>query len=243
MMTVHEVSRLTGVSIRALQYYDAIGLLRPAEYTEAGYRLYDTAAQETLQQILLFRELEFPLKDIRRIIRSPEFDRQKALDQQIGLLQLKKERLEKLIALAREIRLTGGKNMTDFSAFDTKKLDEYAAQAKASWGDTPEYREYERKSKGRTRQEEEALGSGMMGIFAEFGAIRKEDPASGRAQELVRKLRDFITEHYYTCSDQVLSGLGQMYAAGGAMTENIDRAGGAGTAAFAAEAIRAFCKE
>ena len=243
MMTVHEVSRLTGVSIRALQYYDAIGLLRPAEYTEAGYRLYDAAALETLQQILLFRELEFPLKDIRRIIRSPEFDRQKALDQQIGLLQLKKERLEKLIALAREIRLTGGKNMTDFSAFDTKKLDEYAAQAKASWGDTPEYREYERKSKGRTRQEEEALGSGMMGIFAEFGAIRKEDPASGRAQELVRKLRDFITEHYYTCSDQVLSGLGQMYAAGGAMTENIDRAGGAGTAAFAAEAIRAFCNE
>ena len=133
--------------------------------------------------------------------------------------------------------------MTDFSAFDTKKLDEYAAQAKASWGDTPEYREYERKSKGRTRQEEEALGSGMMGIFAEFGAIRKEDPASGRAQALVRKLRDFITEHYYTCSDQVLSGLGQMYAAGGAMTENIDRAGGAGTAVFAAEAIRAFCKE
>ena len=243
MMTVHEVSRLTGVSIRTLQYYDTIGLLRPAEYTEAGYRLYDAAALETLQQILLFRELEFPLKDIRRIIRSPEFDRQKALEQQIGLLQLKKERLEKLIALAREIRQTGGKNMADFSAFDTKKLDEYAAQAKASWGDTPEYREYERKSKGRTRQEEETLGSSMMGIFAEFGAIRKEDPASGRAQALVRKLRDFITEHYYACSDQVLSGLGQMYAAGGAMTENIDRAGGAGTAAFAAEAIRAFCKE
>ena len=243
MRTVHEVSRLTGVSIRTLQYYDTIGLLRPADYTEAGYRLYDDAALETLQQILLFRELEFPLKDIRRIIRSPEFDRQKALDQQIGLLQLKKERLEKLIALAREIRLTGGKNMADFSAFDTKKLDEYAAQAKASWGDTPEYREYERKSKGRTRQEEEALGSSMMGIFAEFGALRKEDPACGRAQALVRKLRDFITEHYYTCSDQVLSGLGQMYAAGGAMTENIDRAGGAGTAAFAAEAIRAFCKE
>ena len=69
MMTVHEVSRLTGVSIRTLQYYDKIGLLRPAEYTGAGYRLYDGEALETLQQILLFRELEFPLKDIRRIIR------------------------------------------------------------------------------------------------------------------------------------------------------------------------------
>ena len=88
MRTVHEVSELTGVSIRTLQYYDRIGLLHPAEYTEAGYRLYDDAALETLQQILLFRELEFPLKDIRRILQSPSFDRQKALDQQIGLLEL-----------------------------------------------------------------------------------------------------------------------------------------------------------
>ncbi len=88
MMTVHEVSRLTGVSIRTLQYYDNIGLLHPAEYTEAGYRLYDDTALETLQQILLFRELEFPLKEIKGIIRSPAFDRQKALDQQIELLQL-----------------------------------------------------------------------------------------------------------------------------------------------------------
>ena len=143
MMTVHEVSRLAGVSVRTLQYYDQIGLLRPAGYTEAGYRLYDDAALETLQQILLFRELEFPLKEIRQIMESPSFDRSKALDQQIGLLQLRKERLERLIGLAREIKKTGVKPPMDFSAFDTKKLDEYAARAKASWGATPEYREYD----------------------------------------------------------------------------------------------------
>ncbi len=90
MRTVHEVSALTGVSIRTLQYYDKIGLLHPTEYTEAGYRLYDDAALETLQQILLFRELEFPLKDIKEIIGSPDFDRSKALGQQIELLKLKK---------------------------------------------------------------------------------------------------------------------------------------------------------
>ena len=90
MMTVNEVSKLTGVSIRALQYYDKIGLLHPAEYTEAGYRLYDDAALERLQQILLFRELEFPLKDIQKIVENPAFDRQKALEQQIALLTLKK---------------------------------------------------------------------------------------------------------------------------------------------------------
>ena len=107
MMTVHEVSERTGVSIRALQYYDRIGLLPPAEYTEAGYRLYDDTALETLQQILLYRALEFPLRDIRNILQSPGFDRSRALDQQIELLEMKKEHLENLIEFARGIREKG----------------------------------------------------------------------------------------------------------------------------------------
>ncbi len=241
MMTVHEVSRRTGVSIRTLQYYDRIGLLPPAAHTEAGYRLYDEAALETLRQILLFRELEFPLKDIRRIIRSPGFDRAKALEQQIRLLQLKAEHLENLIRLARDIQATGGKAPMDFSAFDTSKMDEYAARAREAWGSTAAYREYERKSEGRGQSEDRALAEQMMRIFAGFGTVREGDPGSEQAQALVRELRDFITEHYYTCTDQILSGLGQMYAAGGEMTDNIDRAGGEGTAAFASEAIRIFC--
>ena len=243
MKTVHEVSRLTGVSIRALQYYDRIGLLCPAKRTEAGYRLYGEKELETLQQILLFRELEFPLGEIARILRSPSFDRKKALAQQIELLRLKKEHLEKLIDLVRGIQATGGKKHMDFSAFDTKKMDEYAARAKASWGATPEYHEYEQKSKGRTPAENRELGERMMQLFAEIGAVKNEDPASEQAQALIRKLRDFITEHYYTCSDQVLLGLGQMYAAGGEMTDNIDRYGGEGTAAFTNAAIQAFCKK
>ena len=241
MMTVHEVSRLTGVSIRTLQYYDRIGLLHPAEYTDAGYRLYDDAALETLQQILLFRELEFQLKDIQRIIQSPSFDRRKALEQQITLLELKKEHLDNLISLAREIKTTGVKTKMDFSAFDTKKMDEYAAKAKEAWGDTPAYREYEQKEKGRSKEETMEVSRQMMDIFAEFGAIRNGDPASPEAQCLVRKLRDFISAHYYTCTNQILSGLGQMYAAGGEMTENIDSRGGEGTAVFAGQAIRVFC--
>ena len=92
MLTVHQVSELAGVSIRTLQYYDSIGLLPASDYTEAGYRLYDDAALERLQQIMLFRELEFPLQEIREIISSPDFDRAKALEQQISLLKLKKER-------------------------------------------------------------------------------------------------------------------------------------------------------
>ncbi len=238
---VNEVSKLTGVSIRTLQYYDRIGLLHPAKYTEAGYRLYDDAALETLQQILLFRELEFPLKDIKEIISSPDFDRRKALDQQIELLRLKKEHIENLIDLAREIKLSGVKKLT-FDAFDTKKIDEYAAQAKASWGTTPAYKEYEEKSKGRTKEEDKKIYQGMIDLFAQFGRIRDTDPASGEAQALVKKLQDHITEHMYTCTKEILSGLGKMYAAGGEFTQNIDSYGGEGTAEFASRAIEIFCK-
>ena len=113
MMTVHEVSRLSGVSIRTLQYYDSIGLLKPSDYTESGYRLYDDTALERLQMILLFRELEFPLKEIQTIIESPCFDRKKALEQQIQLLMLKKEHIENLISLARGIKNTGVNNMAN----------------------------------------------------------------------------------------------------------------------------------
>ena len=243
MRTVHEVSELTGVSIRTLQYYDKIGLLHPAAYTDAGYRLYDDTALEKLQQILLFRELEFPLRDIRRILASPSFDREQALDQQIELLEMKKARLERLIGLARDIKRTGGTKQMDFSAFDTKKMEEYAAQAKAAWGHTEAYREYEKKAQGRTPEESGTLSEQMMRIFADFGAIRQESPASDAAQALVKRLQDFITAHYYTCTNEILAGLGQMYASGGEMTANIDRAGGAGTGAFACAAIQAFCKK
>ena len=241
MMTVNEVSKLTGVSIRTLQYYDRIGLLRPTRYTEAVYRLYDETALETLQQILLFRELEFPLKDIREIISRPDFDRNKALGQQIELLQLKKEHIENLIDLAKGIKLLGVKTM-NFDAFNTKKIDEYAAQAKASWGETPAYKEYEEKAKGRTREDDQKIYADMIGIFAEFGRIRTSDPASREAQDLVKKLQAYITEHMYTCTKEILSGLGRMYAGGGDFTENIDSYGGEGTAAFTSEAIKIYCQ-
>ena len=241
-MTVHEVSRLTGVSIRTLQYYDKIGLLRPAEYTEAGYRLYDDAALETLQQILLFRELEFPLKDIKKIIGSPDFDRNRALEQQIEMLKLKKEHLENLISLAVGIKEMGVRQLT-FDAFDTRKIDEYAKQAKASWGTTPAYKEYEEKSRGRSKEDNLKIHQGMIEIFAQFGQIRDRDPASGEAQALVKRLQDYITEHMYTCTKEILGGLGRMYAGGGDFTKNIDSFGGEGTAVFAARAIEVYVSQ
>lgn len=239
MMTVNEVSRLTGVSIRTLHYYDQIGLLAPSDITESGYRLYDDAALERLQQILLFRELEFSLKDIYKIINSGNFDKKEVLRQQIELLTLKKEHLENLIAFARGIEMTGGRNM-DFTAFDTKKMEEYAKQAKEKWGDTAAYGEYEQKSRNRSREEQTLITQGMMGIFAEFGKMIKENPESEKVQMQVGKLQDYITKHFYTCTKEILAGLGKMYGSGGEFTENIDKTAGEGCAVFCARAIEIY---
>ena len=240
MITVNEVSKLTGVSIRTLQYYDTIGLLKPCDYTESGYRLYDDTSLERLQQILLFKELEFPLKDIKTIIDAPNFDRNKALEQQIELLTLKKEHLENLIMFAKGIKGIGVKYM-DFKAFDTRKIDEYAKRAKEQWGETPEYKEYEEKAKNWTKEDEMKMEDEFMQIFVELGTVKDLDPASDGVQALVKKLQDYITEHFYTCSDKILAGLGKMYSGGGELTENIDKVGGTGTAEFTDRAIEIYC--
>lgn len=240
MRTVNEVSKLTGVSVRTLQYYDKIGLLLPAERTEAGYRLYDDASLERLQQILLFRELEFSLDEIRAILDARDFDREKALDQQIELLTLKMQRLEGIIRLAREIK-EGDKNMS-FNAFDNSRIEEYAERARKEWGSTKEFTEYEEKSSARTAPEEKNIGAGLMTIFAEFGAMRDKPADSSATQEQVRKLQEYITKNYYRCTKEILASLGQMYTANDEFRQNIDSSGGNGTAEFASRAIEIYCK-
>lgn len=239
MMTVHEVSKISGVSIRALHHYDHIGLLPATKVSDAGYRLYDEAVLERLHHILLFKELQFSLKEIKEILDSPDFDRRKALEQQIHLLELRKEHLENLIDLARGIKAIGVKRM-NFETFDTKKIDEYAAQAKASWGKTEAYKEYEQKSKGRSKEEQQKLHVEMMDIFAEFGKNRMLSPESAEAVAIAKKLQDHITEHYYKCTDEILMSLGSMYAGDGDFTAGIDKVGGKGTAEFAYHAIQAM---
>ena len=239
-LTVNEVSKLTGVSIRTLQYYDKIGLLKPTEYTKAGYRLYDAAALETLQQILLFRELEFSLKDIKDIVTSPGFDKNKALQQQIELLELKKEHIDNLISMCRGLKLRGTKHV-DFTAFDASKLDEYAKRAKEQWGETPEFKEFEEKDKKRTKTDEQRMMANFMRIFEEFGRMKEMNPASVEVQEQVKKLQSFINDHFYKCSNEMLFGLGKMYDGGGDFTNNINMMGGEGTAGFIFKAIKIYC--
>lgn len=131
----------------------------------------------------------------------------------------------------------------DFKAFDMQKVDAYAKEAKERWGDSDTYLGFEQKTKDYSREKMQSLGVEMMRFFAEFGAMQGRAPEAPEVQNQVKKLQDFISENYYTCSDQILAGLGEMYAAGGDMTDNIDAVGGVGTALFAAEAIRCFTKQ
>ena len=236
MRTIHEVSQLAGVSVRTLHHYDAIGLLPPTALTEAGYRLYDDTALARLQSILLFRELEFPLKDIKRILDDPHFNQAAALADQIKLLALRRERLGRLIALARETLETGVTPMK-FDAFDKTEQEEFAAEVKEKWGGTAAYQEYLQHEKNGS------VGSpaDLMQRFAELGKLKKLDPAAPEAQAAIHELQQFITGHFYTCTPEILAGLGEMYAADDRFRQSIDKAGGEGTAAFVAQAIRVYC--
>lgn len=130
----------------------------------------------------------------------------------------------------------------DFQAIDKTKLEEYTQRAKAQWGGTAQYAQAAEKEERRSPEESQQIAEGLMQIFAEFGALRGQPADAEAVQGWVQHLKDYITAHYYDCTDAILSGLGKMYAAGGEFTENIDRAGGDGTAEFAAQAIAVYCK-
>ncbi len=236
MKTVNEVHKLTGVSVRALHHYDAIGLLKPTRVTEAGYRLYDDEALEKLYMILVFRELGLSLNEIANILHAPDFDRNRVLERQIKLMQERVEKLQNRITFAKGLLLLGVKYM-DFEGFDPKKLDDYSAQAKALYGKTDAYKEFSQKSAGRTKEQEKDLGTQVMDFFARLGKMRPCDPDCEEAQTWAKELQDFLTANYYTCTTQILGSLAVSYAGGGSMSENIDKVGGAGTGAFAKEVI------
>ena len=242
MKTVNQIAKQTGVSERALHHYDSIGLLKPTTITEAGYRLYDADALEQLYLSIVYRELGFSLKRISEILDAPDFDRNQALEEQIALLEQKREQLQNRITFARGLKLTGVRHL-NYEGFDYKKIDDYSAQAKTMWGKTDAWKEFEEKSKGRTKEDDKAIGSEMMALFAKVGALRDQAPNSDAVQNWVAHLQAFITEHYYTCSKPMLKVLGEMYAGGGSMTENIDKAGGEGTGEFAKAAIDIFCAD
>lgn len=239
MKTVKEVSRSSGVSVRTLHHYDAIGLLKPSCVTEVGYRLYDDDALERLQLILIYRELGLQLKEIGRLLDEGAPDRNRVLEHQIRLMQERIDYLKKRISFAQGMLNIGVKDM-ELKEFDPQKMDDYSAQAKALYGKTDAYKEYSRKAEKRSPKQEKDLGGQVMDFFVRLGQLRGEDPAGEAARNWAAELRVFLTEHYYNCTPEIFRCLAESYADGGSMNENIDKAGGQGTGAFAKAAIQAY---
>ncbi|WP_174853941.1 MerR family transcriptional regulator [Streptococcus suis] len=237
--TVKQVSRLTGLTVRTLHHYDQIGLLKPAFVAENGYRYYNRVNLVRLQEILLFRELDFPLKDIQQLLDVTEVNRQQVLRDHITLLELKRERLDRIINHARLLTEKGGEVM-DFHAFDSSQLEAYKAEAKKRWGNTSAFAEFEEKydaSKDRVFARE------MQAIFEAFGKMQSLEADHPDVQAQVANFQAYITENFYTCTKEILQNLGLMYVEDEQFTANIDRAGGPGTAAFVSQAIAVYCKE
>lgn len=240
MLTVKEISEKTGVSIRTLHYYDSIDLLKPTKVSDKGYRLYDETALNYLQSILMYRELKFPLKSIKKILNNPKFDTKKALKEQIKLLELQKEHIEKIISLAHKIQIEGVEKM-DFKAFNNEEFNQYANEVKEKWGNTIQYEEY--KNKNRSKQELESIKNRFMNIFKELGTLKHLSIEDEKVQEKIKSLQEFITNNYYNCTNEILKGLGQMYVNDERFRNNIDRAGGDGTAEFVNQAISIYCSK
>ena len=243
-MSVKEFAELTGVSVRTLHYYDEINLLKPAEIDENnGYRFYDRTALERMQEILFYRELDFPLKSICEILSSPDYDKQKALSEQKKLLILKKERLERIISAidnAEESEaIMKALNNNDYEA----ARKQYESEAKERWGKTEAYKEHTDKTKNYSKDKWQSVTDGLDSIFGEFAECVKDGnaPDSEAAKALTEKLQKHITDNFYTCTNEILSGLGQMYVCDERFTQNIDKHG-VGTAEFVNKAIIEYCK-
>ena len=244
-LQIKEFAKLTGVSVRTLHYYDEIGLLKPCFINEEnGYRYYDENSLLKMQEILYFRELDFPLSSIKELITSPEYNRALAFKNQKKLLTLKKERLERLIDALDK----AAKGEIIMNAFENKEYDtvrkQYEEEAKAKYSSTDAYKESEIKTKGYTKEKWNDVGNGMDEVLSLFADCKNEGNAadSEKAQSLVKKLQDYITENFYTCTDEILAGLGQMYVYDERFKNNIDKHG-EGTAEYISKAIKIYCNK
>ena len=225
------------MSVRTLHYYDEIGLLKPSEVdAQNGYRFYDERSLERMQEILFYRELDFSLKTIAQILLSPDYDKQQALTWQRKLLFAKKERLERLIDALDSLE-KGEVFMKPNNEYEDLK-NKYAEEVRQRWGSTDAYKESQQRNTDFSQ-----AASLLDAVFEEFAELDRSgiSPDDEAAKVQVEKLQRCITDNFYTCTNEILAGLGQMYAADVRFKNNIDKHG-EGTAEFVSQCIKSYCK-
>lgn len=241
VLRVKEVADLVGISVRTLHHYDEIGLLIPDKESESGYRLYSDDHLETLQQILFFRELGFPLKKIKDILNSPSFDRKEALALHYKMLLEKRNQLDQLIQTVEKsmTHAEGGVEMSNqekFVGFDFGQ-NPYEQEARERWGDAAIDRSNAKIGKMKP-SEQQALGEKMNEIYRKLAGLRHTSPSSEEAQEAIRSWYDVLNE-MGDYSPEAFKGLGQMYVDDVRFTESIDQFG-EGLAEFMRDAMAIF---
>lgn len=241
--SISEMAKMSGVSVRTLHYYDEIDLLKPSEViSETGYRYYDEDSLATLQQILFYRELDFSLKEIMKMMKASDYNREEAFIRQRELLKLKRKRLDKLIGLLNAN--LEGENRMSFEEFDMTEIEEakekYAKEVKDKWGTTDAYAQSQKKTAGYSKDDWKKVTEQMDELLKKFAQHLGESPQCEEVQLLVGQWQQHITDTYYDCTKEVLAGLGQMYVADERFTKNMDRFG-AGTAKLMSDAIAVYC--
>lgn len=242
--TVKQVAKLAGISVRTLHHYDQIGLFRPGAVSQAGYRLYSEEDLTRLQQILFFRELDFPLAEIQQIMARPGFDRRQALQDHRRLLEARRTRLDTLLtSVARTLEtLEGGPPMDPhdmFEGFDRQQLDAYREEAKARWGADVVEASYQRLGRnGKEGMKAAFEASGV--IFTRLGQLMDRDPGDPEVQEQIDRWFRLINDRFYDCSLELFRGLGDMYVDDARFTATYDTYA-KGLAAFKREAMHRYC--
>lgn len=245
-MHIKEFAKLTGVSVRTLHYYDEINLLKPSFVDEQnGYRCYDEKSLMRMQEILFYRELDFPLKSIINILHSPNYDRRQALARQKELLMIKRKRLDRLISVIDDSMK--GVNTMNTDVFDNTEFESarkaYMQEAQKRWGNTEAYKESVKRTEGYSDEKWKDVNKGLEEIFMEFSDCLKSglEPLDKPSQLTVKKLQDYISDNCYKCTNEILSGLGMMYVEDESFKTNIDKCG-RGTAEFVSKAIQYYCR-
>lgn len=242
--TVQQLARLAGVSARTLRFYDSIHLLSPSHVGDNGYRYYEHAELVRLQQILFFRELDFSLDDIKRMMHAPGFDVLRALRDQQHLLRLKRKRLDTLIrsidhTITSMQQHTPPSDETLYDAFKDDDVKAYQAEVKERWGNTDAYKHSMEKVRKMTKQQMEELKARTKDLTQRLADAMDLDPASEGAQALVAQHHAGI-EFFYPCSMQMYRGLGQMYVDDPRFTAYYD-AFRPGLAVWLRDAITVYC--
>ncbi|HZH78143.1 MAG TPA: MerR family transcriptional regulator [Archangium sp.] len=229
-LKVSEVARLAGVSVRTLHHYDEIGLLRPSERSQAGYRLYADKDLRKLQQVLFFKELGFPLEEIQRIVNDRAFDLKAGLLMQRKLLTEKSVRLKALIqavdaaleSLERGTAMSKEEMFEVFGDFDPSKYEDEVQQR---WGDTDAYRESKKRTARYQKQDWQKIKAEGDAITQKLAALLGAGvkASDARAMDVAEEHRLYISRWFYPCPPEMHRGLGEMYVADSRFTENLDK--------------------